>query len=244
MASIQNIRGSDGAGSASRATVTASRPKDNPTITVDTLANWPTQFIAVTGTPDLVSQTISPDTLQIFYGHISGGAIAIDSFADGYTDQGNAVGDIVILKPTTAWVNEIAEILETSLNDDGSIKISVIESILGGGNTAENLRVKPRISVAATTATLAINVDAHNYYRITAQDSALTIANKTGDPLDGEGLLLEIQDNGTSRAITWGSDYTVDSIYGLTLPTATVAGKTHFITFVWNEATSKFVAVL
>jgi hypothetical protein len=244
MASISNIRGSGGAGSASRATVTASRPVDNPTITVDTLANWPASFIAVTGTPDLVAKTIQPATLQIFYGHESGGTVSIDSFADGYTDLGNAVGDIVILKPTTAWVNEIADILATSLNDDGSIKISLLEEILDGDHTTNGLRFRPRLSVQASTATLTPNVDTDSYYRITAQAASLSVANHTGTPLDGEGLFLELQDNGTSRAISWGTDYVADSIYGLGLPTATVAGKTHFITFTWNEATSKYVAVM
>jgi len=122
MPSISNIRGSDGTGSAAKASVTQSRPVDNPTISVDGLANWPTNFIGVTGTPDLANKTILADTLQVFYGHESAGSIIIDSFADGYTDLGNQLGDIVILKPTTSWANEIADILSVSHKDDGSIK--------------------------------------------------------------------------------------------------------------------------
>lgn len=122
MASISNIRGSDGTGSASRATVTVSRAANNPTITVDTLAGWPANFIGVTGTPDLVTNTIQSGTLQVFYGHESGGKIVIDSFAAGYSDLGNGIGDIVILKPTTAWADEIADILAVAHLGDGSIK--------------------------------------------------------------------------------------------------------------------------
>lgn len=123
MASIQNIRGSDGTGAASRATLTSSRAISNPTITVDTLSNWPSQFIAATGTLDEEGLRIEPSTLQVFYGHINGAtSIVIDSFADGYEDKGNEQGDIVILKPTTAWANEIADIFAMSHKDDGSIK--------------------------------------------------------------------------------------------------------------------------
>lgn len=122
MADIQNIRGSDGLGSAAKASVTQSRAVDNPTITVDSLANWPTQFIGVTGTPDLVAKTIVPSTLQVFFGHESTGKIIIDSFAPGYTDLGNALGDIVILKPTTAWSDEIADLFARAHKNDGSIK--------------------------------------------------------------------------------------------------------------------------
>lgn len=123
MASISNIRGSDGTGSASRATVTAPRAADNPTITVDTLAGWPAQFIGVTGTPDLETGLISSSTLQVFYGHTSGAnTIIIDSIVTGYNDLGNQVGDICLLKPTTAWANELADVLSVSHKDDGTIK--------------------------------------------------------------------------------------------------------------------------
>lgn len=244
MASIQNIRGSDGLGSAAKASVTQSRAVDNPTITVDSLTNWPAQFIGVTGTPDLVAKTIVASTLQVFYGHESSGSVIIDSFAHGYTDKGNAVGDIVILKPTTAWADEVADLLSVAHDDTGALKISVIDDILSGAHTTNGLRFKPRVSSQATVATLTPNVDTASYFRLTAQASALTVANHTGTPLDGEGLLIEIQDNGTSQAITWGTDYIADSIYDLTLPTSTVAGKTHFLTFTWNATTSKYVAVL
>jgi hypothetical protein len=122
MADISNIRGSDGTGSAAKASVTQSRAVNNPTITVDGLSHWPAKFIAVTGTPDLVAKTIVTSTLQVFFGHSSGSTIIIDSFAPGYTDKGNAIGDIVILKPTTAGQDEIADLFARAHKNDGSIK--------------------------------------------------------------------------------------------------------------------------
>jgi hypothetical protein len=109
--------------------------------------------------------------------------------------------------------------------------------------TTNGLRTKTRISTAAS-GNISPNIDDYNYYRRTAQAASITIANPTGTPVDGDGLLIELQDNGTTRAITWGSGYAVDSIYGLALPTTTVVGKTHFITFIRNATTSKWVAVL
>lgn len=138
MASIGNIRGSNGSGPSAKATVTASRAADNPTITVDGLANWPANFIAVTGTPDPVAKTIEPSTLQVFYGHESSGSIVIDSFAPGYTDLGNEIGDIVILKPTTALADEIADLLSMAHTDDGSIK-----TVEGGGIVFSTAATEP-----------------------------------------------------------------------------------------------------
>jgi hypothetical protein len=100
-----------------------------------------------------------------------------------------------------------------------------------------------RFSTTTTTATLTPNINTHSYYRITAQAGALSIAAPTGTPYDGQGLLIEIQDNGTTRALTWDAAYVSDSIYGLALPTTTTVNKTHFLTFVWNDTTDKWTWV-
>ena len=240
--SIALIRGNNGSNGASSPTVTSARSIGATTINVNTVTGLPAYFIAVMGTPNLTTGLISNGV--VFRGHVSSTQIVIDQIAVGYTDAGSAVNDIIVIKPTAEWANNIAEVLAVSLNDDGTLNADAITQLLGSGITATDLRYQPRLLIEATAATLEPDVDSKNYYRITAQSSALSILNHTGTPLDGEGLLFEIQDDGTSRAITWGSEYTVDSVYGLSLPTATVAGKTHFITFVWNEDLEKYVAVM
>lgn len=238
--SIENIKGSDGTNETVRAVVTALRSVSATTIQVNSVVGFASSFIGTTGALDANNKlTIRP---QVFFGHLSGSDIEIDSFAPGYTDEGNEVGDIVIIKPTTAWADEVAAVLEVSHEDDGTLNDAALDQIAGGlGN--KGVRTAPRISSAATGA-ISPDIDDFNYYRRTALDAAVTINDPTGTPNDGDGLLIELQDNGTTRAITWGSAYTVDSIYGLTLPTTTVVGKTHFITFIWNGTASKWVAVL
>jgi len=238
--SIENIKGSDGTNETVRAVVTAQRAISSTTIQVNSIVGFNSSVISTTGALDADSKlTIRP---QVFFGHISGSSIEIDSFAPGYTDQGNEVGDIVVIKPTTAWADEIAALFAVSHDDDGTLnaaaKTEVLASLQG-----ETIRTAPRIS-NASRGNISPNIDTYNYYRRTAQAAAITIANPTGTPNNGDGLLIELQDNGTTRAITWGSNYAVDSIYGLALPTTTVAGKTHFITFIWNATVSKWVAVL
>lgn len=68
---------------------------------------------------------------------------------------------------------------------------------------------------------------------ITAQAAALTIANPTGTAIPGLGLVIRIKDNGTARAITWGSQYRG---IGVTLPATTTAGKTAYVAMIYNSA--------
>lgn len=52
--------------------------------------------------------------------------------------------------------------------------------------------------------------------------TATTFPNPTGTPMDGFGFVIELIDDGTARALTWGSDYAAGFA---ALPTTTTAGK-------------------
>jgi hypothetical protein len=104
----QALFASNGSGEAVRATVQATRAPGSATITVNATTNWPTgPFIATTGTLQ-ANGTLLSSTVQVFYGTASGTAITITSFAPGYTDKGNAINDVVVLKPATEWANVVS----------------------------------------------------------------------------------------------------------------------------------------
>jgi hypothetical protein len=69
-----------------------------------------------------------------------------------------------------------------------------------------------------------------------ALTAALTIANPSATPADGWGFVVDIIDNGTSRALTWGGKYAGRMA---TLPAATTAGKRHRIGVEYNSADDK-----
>ena len=98
--SLNLIRASDGTGEAVRASVTAIRAPGSTTINVDAITNWPATFVATTGDL-LASGALDPATVLVFKGSLSGSTIVIDTIAPGYTDNGSAVGNVVILKPST-----------------------------------------------------------------------------------------------------------------------------------------------
>lgn len=129
--SIERIKGSDGSGNANMATVQSSRSPLASTIIVDTVLGInPAGFMGTMGTPhtfvDPVTAeeitVISEDTAVDFTGHVDGANIEIDEIAPGYTDNGSEVGDIVIIRPTTPYADNIAEVLEVSHEDNGELK--------------------------------------------------------------------------------------------------------------------------
>lgn len=75
---------------------------------------------------------------------------------------------------------------------------------------------------------------------ITAQAAGLTLANPTGTAISGLGIVIRIKDNGTARAISYGTQYRA---IGVTLPTTTVIGKTTYIGMIYNSADTKWDVV-
>ena len=131
MASIELIKASDGTGNANVATIQSTRAALATTIDVDTVNNINAAgFAATMGTPHTFTDPVTSETITViseatavdFFGHVDGTNLEIDTIAPGYTDAGSAVGDIVIIRPTTQWGDEVATILEVAHNDDGTLK--------------------------------------------------------------------------------------------------------------------------
>jgi len=109
-----------------------------------------------------------------------------------------------------------------------------------GTETLTNKRVNPRVATATSTATLTINSDTTDLYTLTAQAAALTIANPTGTPVQGQALVIRIKDNGTARAITYGANFRA---MGTTLKTTTTISKTLYISCIYNSTDTKWDVV-
>lgn len=131
MASIEQIKASNGSGNASVATVQSSRSPGASTIIVDTVLNInPTRFTGSMGTPHTFTDPITSETITViseatcvdFAGHVDGSNLEIDTVAPGYVDGGSAAGDIVIIRPTTQWGDNVAAVLGVALEDDGKLQ--------------------------------------------------------------------------------------------------------------------------
>lgn len=57
----------------------------------------------------------------------------------------------------------------------------------------------------------------------------------TGTPTNKQTLVFQIKDDGTARAITWGTNFVAG---GVALPTTTVISKILTVGFIYNTANS------
>ena len=89
----------------------------------------------------------------------------------------------------------------------------------------------------SSTATMAPNVDYCDFYDITALAVDATINAPSGTPVNGMPLMIRIKDNGSTRNLSWNSAY---QVIGVTLPTATTAGKWIYVSCIYNSTASKW----
>lgn len=108
-----------------------------------------------------------------------------------------------------------------------------------GTEGLSNKRITRRVVTTTQAAAPAINTDNTDVSSITALAQAITsfTTNLTGTPVDGDLLVIRITDNGTARAITWGTSFEASTV---ALPTTTVISTMLMIGFMWNTATSKW----
>lgn len=103
--------------------------------------------------------------------------------------------------------------------------------------TLTNKWVQPRVQAVTSAATVTPAGASDDMVVITAQAEALTIANASGTPVQGQKLTIRIKDNATARAISFGTTYRA---MGTALPTTTVVSKTKYLGFIYNTTDTKW----
>lgn len=157
---------------------------------------------------------------------------------DQTTISGNA-GSATILQTTRTIAgvpfNGSANIAipSTSLSDTASI------ALLNASQTITNKRNQPRIvsAVSYTTDTgTSLDFSTCDIFIVTAQAGVLLFNNPSGTPVHWEKIIIRCKDNGTARALTYGTQYRA---LWVTLPTTTVISKTLYLGGVWNATDTK-----
>lgn len=97
-------------------------------------------------------------------------------------------------------------------------------------------RVQSVTSASTITAT-----STNDMVKVTALAVAAQLANPTGTFSEGQGYVYRIKDNGTARALTWGTKMRG---VGGALPTTTPVNKTMYIPVVYNATDDKFDVLL
>lgn len=159
----------------------------------------------------------------------------IEALTSYFNKSSNTSDDIT--EGTTKLFLTTAERSAISTN---SAKVGVTNELTPAGTaTVTNKRVQDRVFTVADTATLTPEIDTYDVFDVTALAQALTIANHvTSTPADGEMMRIRILDNGTARALTFGTNYVARG--GVALPTTTTISKQLTLGFEWYGGLAKW----
>jgi hypothetical protein len=181
----------------------------------------------------------------------------------GSTDQDHAVGAIVEFVNDIVQQQAVVDGLSLTVNADGTPRKAIGTDINTGTEDAEfvtpkaiadsnisfptktetltNKRINSRI-VSATSYTTdtgtSLDVSTCDTFIVTAQAGALKLNNPTGTPVQGQKLIVRIQDDGTARALTYDTYFRASS--DLALPTTTVLGKSLYMGFIFDSTDTKW----
>ena len=110
--------------------------------------------------------------------------------------------------------------------------------------TLTNKRIDPRVVAASgTSGNLTINGDTTDVYKAEGLTGAITFLQPSGTPVDGQKLMIRLEDDGTARGITWTTSAGAFREVGVTLPTTTVATKITYVGCVYNGTDSFWDAI-
>ena len=162
-------------------------------------------------------------------GVLNGNGLCTYDKAAGHLNANIVSGDTIEKNGATdGIVKFVSNSLETATSETDYVSPT-------GVGTLTNKRINPRVQSVANAATITPNADTNDCVDITAIAQAFTIANASGTPVNFQRMVIRIKDNGTPRAITFGSDYTPG---GVSLPSITVASKILNLLFSYNTANS------
>lgn len=183
----------------------------------------------------------------------SGATLTGVSDVDG-TDQDHAIGQVVEFVPDVVWAQALADALANLVNtttlaiDTTKVVTPTAEQTLTNKTLTTptitspviaaipaGSRIASRVTSITSSATPTINTDNCDTVNITALAAAINTmsTNLSGTPVDKDLLEFEIKDDGTPRAITWGTSFVAG---GADLPTTTVASKILTVLFQYSTA--------
>ena len=140
--------------------------------------------------------------------------VGVTRGTEGYSAKAHAKGVIVAFPLSESHIN--------NLNDE----VTALQNLISTVTTV--------VSSATPTPT---GETKYNELYITALAEDPTFAPPSGTPVNGNKLLMRIEDDGTSRTLTFNAIY---QAMGTDLPTATTISKVLYLLFLYSSADSKW----
>lgn len=102
--------------------------------------------------------------------------------------------------------------------------------------TLTNKRVNPRVTTpGATSGSFTPDGDTSDVFDCFGLTGAITFNAPSGTPVNGQRLIIRVEDNGSARGITWTTTSGAYRAVGVTLPTTTVASKITYVGCIYNS---------
>lgn len=155
-----------------------------------------------------------------------------------------AGGEMEMQNSLTFADNEVKRLTYAGFNDTygaSGIGVRVNSGVMEAKDNTRNwtpiITKETRIDTDASSATPTPDADAGEQYNLTALAANATFGAPTGTLYDGQRLMIRILDDGTTRTLAYNAIYRA---IGVTLPTATTANKTIYLSCVYNTADTKW----
>jgi hypothetical protein len=200
-------------------------------------------LVSTTATQTLTNKTISGSNNTL--SNIANASLTNSSLTvNGTSVALGASATITAVNPQTLTIG--TGLSGTSYNGSAATTVSIDSTVatLTGTQTLTNKRINPRaVNAPATSGTLTINGDTTDLFVAEGLTGAITLAQPSGTPVNGQKLLIRLKDDGTARGITWTTSSGAFREIGITLPTTTVLGKVTYVGCVYNSADNFWDAV-
>jgi hypothetical protein len=141
---------------------------------------------------------------------------------------------------------ELGQASDTTLSRSsaGILAVEGVDQVnLSSVQTLTNKRIRPRVGTVTSTSNPTIDCSLYDQFNITALGTEIYEVTVTGNPTDGQKLLVRIKDNGASALgypIVWGnSTFTYSGVAALL--DRTVQSKTHLSGFIYDTTIARWV---
>lgn len=171
---------------------------------------------------------------------------------NGSSDQDHAIGTVVEFIFDVVMGDDLVDAVALVVDEDDNTAVNETNVVTPAGtqtltnktltsptlttptiDTIASTRVNPRETTETSSATPTINTDNTDIHTITALATDITsfTTNLSGTPVDGQKLVIRIQDSGSGQTIAWGASF---ENAGGTLPTTITAGKKAYVGLFYN----------
>jgi hypothetical protein len=126
----------------------------------------------------------------------------------------------------------------STISNSGTLTLPTGPEIIVARDTTDTLtnkRINPRITPFTAISTYAPDISTTDIVVVTAQSTTMAFDPPVGAPVNGNKLTFRIKDNNTSRNLSFSSSAGGYRAVGVTVPIATVAGKTLYIGCIYNS---------